>query len=139
MCFKLLLKAGRHANAGRLPEGVPWIHLFLVNQLKTQFFSNVLFECFFLVFRRKFIEKRLKRKKKGWTWLKKCFNQLSSDRKVDQLISMISITIIFHKVHHYNWLNLFVVGDNGSGWGRISSVSSTRSESSLYILRSTTW
>ena len=23
LCFKLFFKAGRHANAGRLPEGVP--------------------------------------------------------------------------------------------------------------------
>ena len=29
--FCLLLKAGRHAKAGRLPEGVPWIWLFLVD------------------------------------------------------------------------------------------------------------
>ena len=32
-CFSLLLKAGRHAKAGRLPEGVPRICLFSVDFL----------------------------------------------------------------------------------------------------------
>ena len=30
LCFKLLLKAGRHANAGQLPEELPQICLFSV-------------------------------------------------------------------------------------------------------------
>ena len=59
-CFCLILKAGRHSKAGRLPEGIPQISLF-----------RLIFQTFFSDFSSETTVTALKWTKKVEKWLKK--------------------------------------------------------------------